>query len=34
MLRISKGQEERHVWPVPLPGWLDRLSGQVCLLSA
>jgi hypothetical protein len=22
MLRISKGQEERHVWPVHLPGWL------------
>jgi len=22
MLRISKGNEERHVWPVHLPGWL------------
>ena len=22
MLRIGKGQEERHVWPVHLPGWL------------
>ncbi len=22
MLRICKGQEERHVWPVHLPGWL------------
>ena len=22
MLRISKGPEERHVWPVHLPGWL------------
>ncbi len=22
MLRISKGNEQRHVWPVHLPGWL------------
>jgi hypothetical protein len=22
MLRVSKGNEERHVWPVHLPGWL------------
>jgi hypothetical protein len=22
MLRIQKGQEERHVWPVHLSGWL------------
>ena len=22
MLRISKGQQERYVWPVHLPGWL------------